>query len=504
MFYYYSMFKIIEINYISVISDYNFNSHPNDKYYLAFINLDINGNVIINQISIPRITNATNSIIANAISKSIQYDYNTSGMYKVHLFSLNLATSYISLLFSGRIDVQNIINNKCVQFVLYQPAKVNNQYLRVPYNGDLAILSSVFNMYESVDSNNKCTCYITIKNKLKYPIVPRTIYKYDISQDVFIFDRYNYVIMKDIHEIGLNSISSNANSHTVKSYLNLVTQYQIDLTRYLPVDDTIHNDLSLMTMRRIKPNYRKLYVDDYANNILTTPSDGNYLAFGINAHTRLTIQDMHIPIGSIIKDMNTEYNGAGLVARLSNKHYQRITVPYNGYLAQVGIFNDRPNNVNDKSTNSTKYHIVLRFINNYFVPPHVHERDNLSAIYGHNTNMSRYYPELIKVQEKTPLDYYVILFGNSNPASIQLTNAKLSDIKNKITVGTMSDIRTIYFDQGEDIGAFNMCEGYIMMLMNRPMRFTSDLNFYSKLVGNHLSKPIETYIKQNDIAGYIL
>ena len=65
------MLETIEINYISPISDYEFNN-PYCKYHLVAICSTQTGTVIIHKADIQKIDNVNNEIRAYSVNKSIQ------------------------------------------------------------------------------------------------------------------------------------------------------------------------------------------------------------------------------------------------------------------------------------------------------------------------------------------------------------------------------------------------------------------------------------------------
>ena len=67
-----------------------------------------------------------------------------------------------------------------------------------------------------------------------------------------------------------------------------------------------------------------------------------------------------------------------------------------------------------------------------------------------------------------------------------------------------SIIKMGLFDQGEELGVFSCCFPNTIFMTNRTIQFNPDINFYSNINGNALSKSIETYVKQKDVIGLLI
>src|SRR5690606_20774262 len=131
-------------------------------------------------------------------------------------------------------------------------------------------------------------------------------------------------------------------------------------------------------------------------------------------------------------------------------HYQRITIPYQGFLDQVGFYYDQVvKGVKNPAT------VIFKFRNDYFMPPNVTEREYSSVIYGYPTDMARYYPDLMTVQPDTTLYFYLILIGDIRPESIRLTSPKLNQLFRQFNKNTFNNIAPVWFRKGEDIGSFS-------------------------------------------------
>jgi len=220
-------------------------------------------------------------------------------------------------------------------------------------------------------------------------------------------------------------------------------------------------------MRKINNKFRSTENNTLKNNEILAPCDGRFSVFKLK---ELMKQVKTVNISEL-----GLHDGSGFLSRLTYSDYQRVHMPYAGYLREIALYD--------------KY-VLMKFESNYFVPPTVHEREYISVVYGNNINSSREYPELVDIQPNTKLIFYVVIVGDS----IVMLNTKLIKVKKVIQPGVVNKIKSIWFDQGEELSVFNCCLGSVIFITNRPMQFSSDINY------NY----IETYIKLNDVIGNLL
>ena len=157
------------------------------------------------------------------------------------------------------------------------------------------------------------------------------------------------------------------------------------------------------------------------------------------------------------------------------------------------------------------------------MPPDVRERDYLSVLLGNYTHAgvgvgagTRWWPELLEPQPNTHLIYHLVMVTGSPKSSFDFTNLKLKNIKRAVGVNSPSRIKPIWLEQGEEIGKF-FCGGgegnrringggsMTIFLCNRPMDFTSDIKYFSKMElkgSNH--KSFDCLIRTRDIVGVLL
>ena len=144
-------------------------------------------------------------------------------------------------------------------------------------------------------------------------------------------------------------------------------------------------------MRQINlKQFRPLKYDPYINNLISSPTDGRVYGFNIEKTTNFKINNDKYHFRNLVTKPYELLNGSGFINRLTFSDYQRIYIPYSGFLKEIGIHN----------LDSKQYCISLRFESTYFMPPSVHEREYVSVIYGHATQMAPIYPELMDVQPK--------------------------------------------------------------------------------------------------------
>jgi len=484
--------ETIEINYISPMSNYIFDNKLK-RYYLVFINTSLNNDVAISKIELLNIENITESIRSYHVGKGIKL---LSGLqypfYSLRLFEHNINTNKINLIFTGNANINEIEFNNIKIIELFMPTKIIGNYQSTIYKNETSFLEEQFHNYESLDNKNKCMLFMTKLKKSDKELIKPYVFRFDLinESEPYIYHRYQNNIIK---EQQLVSIDNFCKSNTFEDYIKFIKTYNIDVNRYLKKDkDTFKS----MFMRKINlTTYRPLIYNVYLNNNICSPVDGRMKGFDINSATKFKFNNELYHYKDLVTKPYELLNGSGFMNRIIPSDYQRIHMPYPANLKEISIYNAK-----DK-----QYYISLRFESDYFIPPNVHEREYISVVYGHNTRMSRGYPELVEKQPKTNLIFYLIMFGNSSNESIAFTNNKLIDIKKIMNVNSTHKIKETWFEQGEEVGVFNCCFGNTVFLINRPIDFASDIKFYSKLEANQsLHKSIESYIKVRDIVGLIL
>ena len=478
------MENILEINYISPISGNQFNNIEN-SYHLVLCYLSDSDKIIIHDIKLPYLKRVTNSVIAFHINKSIKFPYEYYPICRIGIYELNNKTKKLRLIFSSHLDLINVKPQTNIRLSLIQPSTHN---LTVNYKNKLSYLSELFFNHET-HTGNKCIlhCLFTSHHLSRTKQVQDDVFQIDNS---FVYNRYvNFVAKKITHKCEQTDLSKK----TYQDYLNLIKMYHIDTNKYLPIED---KDYPSLLTRKIKYNFRKLFHDDFANNIVTASNDGNYLTFLYNASTELKLGDSDFHLNHIIKNLTPFYGGSGYISTMKYHHYKRIYMPYQGKLEGVGFYKDH-----GSIKNLT---VVLHFTNTYFTPPDVSEREYSSVIYGHNSDMARYFPDIVKTQPETVVHFYLILVGNTRLDSIQLDNVKLYNMLGKVNINTYHKMSSVWISKGESLGSFLSCSSHTILLVNRKMKFSHDLEYFSKVNPSHSKKDkIETFVKTKDIIGYL-
>jgi len=484
------MIEVIEINYISPMSDYVFDNKLK-KYYIVIINSSKSNTVIINKLELSNIENVSDSVRSYFIGKGIQLlSKNQYPFYSLKLFEQELKTNKIKLLFTGSLNLNDFEYNGIKTLVMYSPSKVIGDERSTIYKDETSFLEEQFYNFESHEEKNKCILFMTRIRKSDKELIKPYIFKFDLTNDKYIYDRYNANIIKEQPPINFDNFCK---TNTFDDYIKFVKLYNIDTNRY---SNKPKDSFKSMLMRKINLNkFRPLNFEPYMNNMLCSPVDGRVQGFTINGATKFKFNDQLFHYKDLVTKPYELLNGGGFINRMAPSDYQRVHMPYAGYLKEISIHNHE----------NKQYYISLRFESDYFVPPSVHEREYISVIYGNNIQMSRGFPELVEVQPETKLVFHVLMFGNSSSDSVAFTNTKLVDMKKSVNLNTSLRIKPIWFEQAEEIGTFNCCNGNTVVLVNRPIDFTSDIKFYSKMEKNDsLYRPIETYVRLKDVVGLIL
>ena len=280
---------------------------------------------------------------------------------------------------------------------------------------DETFLSEQYFNYEIVEKENKCALFVREMSKCMLDKMDSSV----IDGKGLIYNRYYGNFMKEF-----------GGRYVGNDYDDYVKKYCIDVRKYVERDKGNFRD---MFVRKIKDELRIGMSNDHNNNMVVSPCDSRV---------------------SIIK--------GGFKCRTILSDYPRVCVPYQGYLIDVV---------------KKEGYISFNFVNDYFIPSHVEEREYISVVLGHNINVSRGYPELVDVQPNTLLNYSLIVKGKS----IVVINKKK---------------KKLWFEQGEEMCVFDSCVGDVYVVFNRPFRYSAD-------VGKYCSKGIECYVRFNDNIGRI-
>jgi len=148
--------EVLEINYVSPISNYKFDLKEN-KYYLVFINTS-SGGIIITKIDLLDINNISESIRAFAVQQCVA---RTSSIderlwYSIRLFQHHKQTNKIVLLFANELDMNSLTLSAVQEMHLFTPSAVTEQLRSTVYKDETSFLAEEFYNYESYVSKNKC------------------------------------------------------------------------------------------------------------------------------------------------------------------------------------------------------------------------------------------------------------------------------------------------------------------------------------------------------------
>ncbi|ARF11425.1 hypothetical protein Klosneuvirus_1_282 [Klosneuvirus KNV1] len=460
--------EVLEINYISPISNYKFDLKEN-KYYLVFINTTSQG-VIITKLNLLDINNISESVRAYAIQQGVARTTPTEEKvwYSIRLFQHHIKTNKIVLLFANELELDQLPLNAIQEMHLFTPSAVVGQLRSIIYIDETSFLAEEFYNYESYVPKNKCLLFVNRKSKSNMKNNNQLLIKYNNSDEVYVYDRYHHNVIKE--QKG-NDIQVYCNSNTFNDYVKFIKKYNIDVNKYLnKKPDTFKS----MLLRKINPEYRMKMGDPMQNNIINAPTDGRISTFKTNRKSIITIRKNTIRLDQLTQNPSEVING--FYSRLTSGDYPRIAMPYQGYLTDIQARMDNGH-----------YYVSMQFKSNYFVPPSVDERELISVVYGHRAQMAWAYAELMNVQPETPLLFYIILIGNTDSNSIALIHDKLRGLK------LNTKIQPIWFDKDDELAVFNCCLGKLVFLVNRPMAFPEDM-----------SKDVETYVKYNDVVGALL
>ncbi len=220
------------------------------------------------------------------------------------------------------------------------------------------------------------------------------------------------------------------------------------------------------------------------------------------------INRQKIKLGELVANSSVLDGGSGFVMRMTPKDNPYIYLPYAGTLEEVTFIEGS----NDTTNLFGKAHAIsLRFTNDFFIPPTVHERMYLPALYGNHMYGgmgvgagSRDSRERIAPQPDTKLEFYVVIIGSVTNDSIKLTHKLLKNL-HKEGYNKRIKLNPTWMDAGTEIGHITCGVGTVIYTVNRPMSFASDIRYYSKIDDDTpLHKPIDCLMQQKDVVGGIL
>lgn len=506
--------RYLEFQYISPVSNIKFDSSK--RYFLVIYNTTLNNVVILYKLQLKQIGNVDDTVRAYGIKQSVPINVESSPNYELKLFQIN--GKHAELLFYGSINLEGVEEFGKVNVTMFRAPTVLGKNRSSTIDGDVDFLSEQFFNFEKGKTKNVCIVFFTETRVPTLKILAPTYIKFDFSNGLFIFDRYNNGVIKELVPNYLkNTLTNNNNnnntysqhythvsnfiktfcSNNVKNSNRFIEEYYVDTTPYINLD----SNKPLFT-KRMDLTYRPTKYEPYINSMIISPVDCRLRGFKINPTLQLNLNGSKLTVDNMVQYPKEIDGGSGFICRMCPQDYKYAYAPYGAYLKEVAILDD-------------PYKIVLKFETKYFIPPDVYERAYASVIFGNHIYTgvgvgagSRAYPEALKKQPDTTLIFYLVLIGTSSQNSISLTNTKLRYMKSIVDVGTRHKIKPIWFEQGEELANVACGSGNVIMLFNRPIDFAADIKHYSVMDKNGSSnsplyKKMDVFVKTRDIIGIL-
>lgn len=480
------MSEFLEIDFISPIyMDHKPDNETKGRYFLTFVSFNTaNDSPIINKIVLDELSGVTSNFRGYIINKTVKIDTDQYPTFKINLFRYDHITNKIYLLFTGALELNKVDSYNKSTIILKSVKNILGEktFLRnAEYHDHTSFLDEQFFNFDVSDNANadKCVLFFVKLNASDVDTVVIKPDEIDVKKardrnNIYVFDRYDDCIVKEnIPDYVKRLLSSNSKLDTI--------QYTHD-TSFIKKFGSHHTKEYYETYQPNTNRGRDLKKDPYKNNIVVSPSDARVRAFKTQDSLTFKLYNGEFNIKKLLLYNGFNYDeikdGYGFFCRKCPQDYHTIYVPYSGSLKNFMI--KRYDNDSDANLIKTPYYMIFRFESNYFMPPDVHERNYLAALYGNYMyggvgvgSGMREAPELLEVQPDTKLVFYVILIASRYNNSIQLTNKKLLDPIDPRKIG--------WFEQGEEIGLFKYECGSVIVLFNRPMSFTPDIENYSRI-----------------------
>jgi len=266
------MLDCITIHYISPMSNFNFTAA--NKYYLVITNMRDASSYGMHVIQIDKMQNVDN------LTKAYKFNAAVTGFVSPMItFKIYETTSnhHIKLLFSQKMDMNNVESNNKTPIVLYSPNIIPTA---ITYTNNQSFANELFYNYESYDTTNKCLLFTTKTASAASCNVP-----FIFSANNMIYDRYSDMFF---------------------------TEHSVNKT-FIP---------------------RKITNEPYNNNVIVNPCDGR--TKGI-----LTCKNHNMQISLSGKMHNvTEFlprsilEGSCAMIYNAPNDYKSICFPYDGYITK--------------------------------------------------------------------------------------------------------------------------------------------------------------------------
>jgi hypothetical protein len=471
--------NIIELQYLSPINSNNL-SDNNLENILVLSNRTFNGFVMIREIRNIKLDNITNKTRGYCINYALIHDNELEfPILSIKLFQLNKLTNKLCVLFTGNIDLRE----EKKQHTIMHNIRANHTINGVD-NKENYLLEFFDNSYSDTDK----TC-ILITEKVYNTSKPMCkLFKLNINNSDYVYNRYSRIIFKEWNPIQIyldnspsnyfNKISNRKNQ--IGPYLNninkLVNTYRIDLSISTKSN---YNNMAELGRRYVISSLRPMATHDYDTNLFLSPIDGRVIGFNMYSKNSKIIHNKNLDILPYIEKcmsgVKTVIDGSGIIIRSSITDFHRINVPYSGNIVKLSPFKIK----------NKKVGTLLKIENDYYMANSVKERDQFSIAYGKCLSNGRGCHERLLPQEDTKLVYYMFLIGST----LKLNN--------------LDDISNSWLEQGEDIGSFGVSESLIVIVCNRSIHFSGDINNNSNIGIETNNSPMETYVRENDLIGLL-
>jgi hypothetical protein len=243
----------------------------------------------------------------------------------------------------------------------------------------------------------------------------------------------------------------------------------------------------------MNPRQRTIQLDAYKNNIFTMPIDGRILGFDLfKVHSKI-IQNKYIQLMSTVFKNNEELRnfskGSGMLIRVSPHDHHQLSLPYEGKITAIAKYQ------------KNGFKTVLRVENDYYIAPHIPERDQFSIAYGKCLRGNRGCETRLFPQEDTKLVYYIVIMGSP---TFKFIDSTLEKINKSMSAPKKINIDSKMFTPDKIIGTLGTGEYLISILSNRPIHFENDIKHNSRIENEEINlNPVETLVNFGNRVGEI-
>jgi len=497
------MSRYISFQYLSPISKYNFDD--GSKILMTIVNTSLNDNILCYKIDVKELNNVTSTVRGYPVQKSIQLPLDAKDNYSIRIFKVRDNTLYLIFTGESKMDT-DVIRLVPPPAVL---GKLRNSY----YNNDDNLLDEQFYNFDNIESLSHCLLfYKRTIGRPPYAVITPLSVNINTSNYTWVYNRYvDNIIREYVPDDMRDNVKKNFSKHVVKfmnnfqpntAYTDYIKKYYIDTSIFF--DPKINTNMEKGCWNMVNQDNRPLFYLPNNNNIITSPTDGRTRGFIATPEMTMSFFDDIYTIKELISKPFQIDTGGCFITRVAPQDYNRVYIPYSAHLRELGI-----------RFNKNVCIMTMKFESSYFMPHSVSERDYLSLTNGNFTNSgwgagiggTRNHPEFLQVQPDTTLIYHLVLIVPTINDNMPIfTNEKLISIQNKLHQDQpIYKIPPIWMDKGEELARLSCGGGYVCFITNRPVSFSPDINYYSKIIpnDNKLIAPIDTYVKANDNIGIL-